>query len=238
MRNASLTRIAVLSTAAALCLGTAVPASAHSLGSSSDRDAAKTTSAPTVAQLQAWVDSFIAKRQQQLSAFASKIAADPKLTDAQQADFAAKLAKQQSVLSNLKNAVDSASTVEAVHQAIRSAMAADGVHGNFGWCGFFGLHGLFGMHGADGLARHRAEAEHRRTGADHPKADPGKVKAPTSAVRTVAVRTSNHRPTLQPDRAAGQHRSYAGYGQHNRSGDYQARHDAGGFASQSGRHHR
>ena len=230
----------MLSTAAALCLGTAVPASAHSLGSSSDRDAAKTTSAPTVAQLQAWVDSFIAKRQQQLSAFASKIAADPKLTDAQQADFAAKLAKQQSVLSNLKNAVDSASTVEAVHQAIRSAMAADGVHGNFGWCGFFG----------------RCTAV--VTACTAPTDSPGTVPRPSTAgPAPITRRPIRARSRLQPVPSGPWLCEPATTGQPcNRTGRlastgptpatasttaraiYQARHDAGGFASQSGRHHR
>lgn len=229
MRHIQLTRIAVLSTAAAVCLGTAVPASAHSLGGTTG-SGSNTSSAPTLAQEQAWIDSFIAKRQQQLAAFASKVANDPKLTDAQQADFATKIARQQAALSNLRSAVDAATSVTAVHQALRSAMAADGVHGFFGWCGFFG------MHYWDGLHRDRAgtapATAHQVSRVQH--TDP-------QAVRTVAVRMAGHVPTLQPDRTAGRHRSDAqhrwsgqptgsshysgGYS----SGGYQARHRAGSY---------
>ncbi|HEX4729473.1 MAG TPA: hypothetical protein VH298_16815 [Jatrophihabitans sp.] len=233
MRNIHLTRIAVLSTAAAVCLGTAVPASAHSLGGSSG-SGTKTTSAPTLAQEQAWIDSFIAKRKQQLAGFASKIAADPKLTDAQKADFAAKIAKQQAALSNLKSAVDAATSVAAVHQALRSAMTADGVHGFFGWCGFFGMHNWDGMHrDRDGRAPATA---HQVSRVHH--TDP-------KTTRTVAVTMASHAPTLQPDRTAGRHRSDAQHSWSSWSGQrtiwashysggystggYQARHRAGSY---------
>jgi hypothetical protein len=232
VRNIHLTRIAVLSTAATVCLGTAVPASAHSLGGSTG-SGSRITSVPTLAQEQAWIDSFIAKRQQQLAAFASRIAAEGKLTDAQKADFAAKIAKQQAALSSLKSAVDGATTVTAVHQALRSAIAADGVHGFFGWCGFFGMHDRDGMHGdRDGKAPATA---HQVSRVQH--TDP-------AAVRTVAVQMASHAPTLQPDRTAGRHRADArlhwsgqrttwanhysgGYS----PGGYQGRHQAGSYGS-------
>jgi hypothetical protein len=233
VRNIQLARIAVLSTAAAVCLGTAVPASAHSLGGTTG-SGSRTTSAPTLAQEQAWINSFIAKRQQQLAAFAGKIAADPKLTGAQKAGMAAKLAKlakQQAALSNLKSAVDAATSVTAVHQALRSAMAADGVHGFFGWCGFFGLHNWDGMHrDRDGKAPATA---HQVSRVQHP--DP-------KAVRTVAVTMASQAPTLQPDRTAGRHRADARfnwssqrtswanhYSGGDSSGGYQARHQAGSY---------
>jgi hypothetical protein len=228
VRNIQLTRIAVLSTAAAVCLGTAVPASAHSLGGTTG-SGSRTTSAPTLAQEQAWINSFIAKRQQQLATFASRIAAEQKLTDAQKADFAAKIAKQQAALSNLKSAVDAATSVAALQQALRSAMAADGVHGFFGWCGFFGLHDW------DGLQRDRdgkaPATAHQVSQVRH--TDP-------AAVRTVAVTMASHAPTLQPDRTAGRHRADAHWsGQRTTwadhysggysSGGYQGRHQAGSY---------
>ncbi len=226
MRSIYLTRIAVLSTAAAVCLGTAVPASAHSLGGTTG-SGSRATSAPTLAQEQAWIDSFIAKRQQQLAAFGSRIAADPKLTDAQKADFAAKIAKQQAALSSLKSAVDAATSAAAVQQALRSAMAADGVHGFFGWCGFFGMHNWDGPHrDLDGKAPATA---HQVSRARH--TDP-------KAVRTVAVTMASHAPTLQPDRAAGRHRAdWSGqrttwanhYSGGHASGGYQGRHQAGSY---------
>jgi len=229
VRNIHLTRIAVLSTAAAVCLGTAVPASAHSLGGTTG-SGSRTTSAPTLAQEQAWIDSFIAKRQQQLAGFASRIAADPKLTDAQRAELAAKIAKQQAALSNLKSAVDAATSVAAVHQALRSAMAADGVHGFFGWCGFFGMRDWDGLHrDQDGKA---PATTHQLSRLRHP--DP-------TATRTVTM--ASHAPVLQPDRTAGRHRAdarfywsgqrttwanhyyFGGYS----SGGYQGRHQAGSY---------
>lgn len=237
MRHIHLTRIAVLSTAAAVCLGTAVPASAHELGGTAG-SGSKTSSAPTLAQEQAWIDSFIAKRQQQLAAFAAKLAADPKLTDAQKADFAAKIAKQQTALSNLKSAVDAATSTDALHQALRSAMTADGVHGFFGWCGFFGRHNWDGMHrDLDGKAPATA---HQAGRVQH--TDP-------RAARTVAVQFASHAPTMQPDRTAGRHRADARFswsGQRTTwssqrttwsshysggysSGGYQARHQAGSY---------
>ena len=238
MRNIHLTRIAVLSTAAAVCLGTAVPASAHSLGGSSNGTGSKTTSAPTLAQEQAWIDGFIARRQQQLAAFANKISTDSKLTDAQKADFATKIAKQQAALSNLKSAVDAATSLAAVHQAIRAAMTADGVHGFFGWCGFFGLHNWDGLH-RDQDAKAPANA-HQVSRVQH--TDP-------QLTRTVAVRMAGQAPTLQPDRTGGRHRADAQYRWSDRqptwsgqwttwaghysggysAGGYQARHQAGSY---------
>jgi hypothetical protein len=235
VRHINLTRIAVLSTAAAVCLGTAVPASAHSLGGTTG-SSNKTTSAPNLAQEQAWIDSFIAKRQQQLASFASKIAADSKLTDAQKADFAGKIAKQQAALGNLKSAVDAATSVTAVHQALRSAMSADGVHGFFGWCGFFGAHNWDGMHrDRDGKTPATADkapaTAHQVSRVQH--TDP-------KTVRTVAVQMASHAPSLQPDRTAGRHRSDAQHrwaDQQTRAGaagGYQGRHQGGS----SGGHHR
>lgn len=226
MRSIHLTRIAVLSTAAAVCLGTAVPASAHSLGGTTG-SGSRTTSAPTLAQEQAWINGFIGKRQQQLAAFASRVAADPTLTDVQKADLAAKIVKQQAALSNLKSAVDAATSVTAVHQALRSAMAADRVHGFFGWCGFFGMHDREGMQrDRDGKAPATA---HQVSRVRH--TDP-------QAVRTVAVTMASHGPTLQPDRTAGRQRADAHWsGQrttwanHYSGGysasEYQGRHQAG-----------
>lgn len=233
MRNIQLTRIAVLSTAAAVCLGIAVPASAHELGGTAG--SGTRTSAPTLAQEQAWIDGFIAKRQQQLTDFAAKIAADSKLTDAQKADFAAKIAKQQAALSNLKSAVDAATSVAAVHQALRSAMTADGVHGFFGWCGFFGTHDWDGLHRDRDRTGKAPAAAHQVSRVQH--TDP-------NTVRTVAVQFANHAPTMQPDRTAGRHRAdarfnwsgqrttYASHysgGYSSGSGDYQARHRAGSY---------
>ncbi|MEO6704187.1 MAG: hypothetical protein ABI140_04915, partial [Jatrophihabitantaceae bacterium] len=204
MRDTTLTRIAVLGTAAAVCLGTAVPASAHSLSDTNDRTTG-TSSTPSLAQVQAWVDSFIAKRQQHLASYASKVAADPKLTDAQKADFASKIAAQQAALTSLKSAMDSAGTVDAVHQAVKAAMASDGVHGFFGWCGFFGEHHRDGID-RDGIDRDgKAPARHSATVRD--RTDPGRAKGPASTARTVVVRSGEHAPTLQPARTVGAHRS-------------------------------
>ena len=76
MRHMNLTRIAVLSTAAAVCLGTAVRPRRIRLGGTTGVDEARPPARRPLAQEQAWIDSFIAKRQQQLAGFASKIAAD------------------------------------------------------------------------------------------------------------------------------------------------------------------
>jgi hypothetical protein len=135
-----------------------------------------------LAQQRAWIDAFIAKRQQAIDTYATRAAADAKLTAGQTSDIAGRLAKRWVTLNTLKAAVDSATSTDGLHQAIKTALASDDVHGYFGWCGFYGS------------SRHDPAWAHtmtRGSSTHHPKAkaDPAKATPPSSTVHTVAVRS-------------------------------------------------
>jgi len=211
MRMSRISRIAVTGAAASMALATAAPALACQASDTTETKPASQQAG--LAQQQAWVDAFVTRSQQQLTALAAKIAADPRLTSAQQSAWTSWIAEQQAKLSELKAAVDAATTVSQLHQAVRSALAGTG------W---------FGWYGAFGAQRDRIATELRWLDSARdlqPRqpvraGEPSTIKHPDT--RTVVLRSW----TRDRQATAGQHRSQdAGAWQRDR--DYQARHGFG-----------
>jgi hypothetical protein len=82
----------------------------------------KMTEAEALARQQAWVDSFVAHAQAVLDKVAAKVAADPDLTSAKKTAISAKLVQAEGVLATLKEKADSATTLDALHDAVRDAI--------------------------------------------------------------------------------------------------------------------
>jgi len=204
MRN-KISRIAVTGAAASMAFATAAPALACQTSEPSET---KTVSQQaTLAQQKAWLEAFVARGQQQLAALADKVAANSQLTSAQQSAWASWIAAQQAKLAALKSAVEAATTVGALHQAVHSVLAGSG------W---------FGWYGAFSAERERIASElwsMAKAQQRHP-AHASTIKRP--GVTTVVLRNRAGSRQLP----AGQHRSDdAGSWQGDR--DYQARHDFG-----------
>lgn len=123
--NSRTTRIAAAGAGAALCLGITVPASAHAGSTTTDRDPAQQTSypKPTLAQVQQWIDTFIGYRLQVLDRLGTKAAADPHLTADQKAQVASRIAAAKADLTALKADVDSATSIDEVHDLVAAAIA-------------------------------------------------------------------------------------------------------------------
>jgi hypothetical protein len=123
--NSRTTRITAAGAGAALCLGITVPASAHTGSTTTHRDPAQQTSypKPTLAQVQQWIDTFIGYRLQVLDRLGTKAAADPHLTADQKAQVASRIAAAKADLTALKAAVDSATSIDQVHDLVAAAIA-------------------------------------------------------------------------------------------------------------------
>lgn len=129
MNLATSKRIALTVGAAALCIGIGAPALAcppNPSSISAVQNAAahkpKITEAEALARQQAWVDSFVAHAQAVLDKVAAKVAADPDLTAAKKTAISAKLVQAQGVLATLKEKADAATTLDALHDAVRDAI--------------------------------------------------------------------------------------------------------------------
>jgi len=203
-----LSRIAVTGAAASMALVTATPALACQTSETTEPKPAGQQVG--LAQQKAWLDAFLTRSQQQLAALASKIAADSKLTSAQQSSWASWIAGQQAKLSALKSAVDAASTLSELHQAVHSAMAGSGW---FGWYGAFGAE-------RDRIATELRSMELARDAQPRQAMRAGMMKHPGAT--TVVLRSG----TSSRQMPAGQHRS-SEYGSWQRDRDYQARHGFG-----------
>jgi len=236
LRNSNFSKIAVAGAAASLCFATAAPALAH--GTSTSTDPNHTKSAPTLAQQQAWLDSYIAKAQQRLQAFAAKVAADPNLTAAQKADWAAKIAAKQAALDKFKSAVDAATTTDELHAAVKAAMQGAHIHGFGGWAGFFNHNWNDPDHNRDPVRTGSAHTGPRAS-TDHRHSDPAATQ-PRPA-QTVVLRSQLQGSNDRGKHWGGQHR--AGDRAHSGSTNYQPRHGFGGSGNGGshdlkGGHHR
>lgn len=122
-------RIALTVGAAALCIGIGAPALAcppNPSSISAVQNAAahkpKVSEADALAHQQAWVDSFVAHAQAVLDKVAAKVAADPDLTAAKKTAISTKLVQAEGVLATLKEKADAATTLDALHDAVRDAI--------------------------------------------------------------------------------------------------------------------
>jgi len=116
------TRIAVASGAALLCAGVSVPAAAH--GTDHPTEAVPTAHVKRLsfAQLKEFALRQLDREASWLTALKAKVAADPRLSAAQQAAFTAKLDKALAAVTAARTAVQAATTTTALKAALRSAL--------------------------------------------------------------------------------------------------------------------
>jgi hypothetical protein len=117
-----LTRIILTGAAAALCVGVASPAVACPIGPDGDAGAAVAAQklrTVTLAEEKARIDTVLSRRLDELAALAARVAADPRLNDAQKAAFAARVAKLQAALEQLQAAVDAATSTAELRDILR-----------------------------------------------------------------------------------------------------------------------
>jgi len=217
MRMSKISRIAVTGAAASMALVTAAPALACQTSETTEPKPA--SQQVSLAQQKASLDAFLTRSQQQLDALASKIAADTKLTSAQQSAWASWIADEQAKLAALKSAVDAANTLSELHQAVHSAMLGSG------W---------FGWYGAFGTERERIATELRSmdSARDAQRRHPLRAGQAGMAkhASTVVLRSgTDSNGTDSRQLPAGQHRSNEEQGNWQWNRGYQARHGFGDY---------
>jgi hypothetical protein len=209
------TKIAITSGAAVLCLGVAAPSVAYACAGTDNAvhpatAAAAQFSAPTLQQEQAWIDSFVSHRTAWLDHLSAVVSADPNLTADQQSAALASIAKAKTALTDLKSAVDAATSTAQVHDIVKAALASIPAP----WWPGPGTHHR-------GYHHHAHKFAHRD---QRSQASPTDVTVrPADNVRTAHFTAWSSRDGLRNFDPA-QHWSHRG----DRGGDWGGHHDGGG----------
>jgi hypothetical protein len=204
-------KITAVTGAALLSLGLAGPALA---GTTSDPGKTGTHSgvhvAPTLAQVQAWLKAGLDRRIAWIDKVQAKIDASTVLTDAQKADWTAKLADKRAKLVALEAAVAAATTTDEVEAAIK----ASGLH-------LFG-HG-FGRHhdgrgpGCDAKSA-RKDPAGKQAATKHSATSTHSVTKPSRHIATFGHSTTFAHGTF--GQGTGGHHQFGGSGRHGGNGSH------------------
>ncbi len=126
MNRTRMSRIGIASGAAVLCFGVTAPALAHGTVGTAGTDSAAThpLPEPTLAQEQAWIDSFVSHRTAWLNHLAAAARADTYLTAAQRVAALASVGKAETALQQFKASVDAATSKAQLRQLVASALAS------------------------------------------------------------------------------------------------------------------